>query len=173
MYSTPRRNPRQVPLSGKLCAHYLASMGKIQGTLRISRLIDHRKCKSVITRQAQVALRRVPLNCLRISWLNLGSARSWRRFAKFFPALFVLTSIEVFSITYGALVCAKTSHLPTIVQQLCTTVGSLPCSRRNTRFKIQPNLYAGRALEAILVDFQRPYLRFQRRPWDSQLRGCA
>jgi hypothetical protein len=29
--------------------------------------------KSVITRQAQVALRRVPLNCLRISWLNLGS----------------------------------------------------------------------------------------------------
>ena len=36
------------------------------GTLRISSLIDHRKYKSVITRQAQLALRRVPLNCLRI-----------------------------------------------------------------------------------------------------------
>jgi hypothetical protein len=32
-------------------------MGEIQGTLRASRLIDHRKCKSVITRQAQLALR--------------------------------------------------------------------------------------------------------------------
>ena len=66
---------------GKLSAPYLASMGEIQGTLRISRLIDHRKCNSVITRQAQLALRRGPLNCLRISWLNLGSARSWRGFA--------------------------------------------------------------------------------------------
>ena len=68
---------------GKLSPRHLASMGKIQGTLCISRLIEHRKCKSVITSQAQLALRRVPLNCLRISWLNLGSARSWRRFANF------------------------------------------------------------------------------------------
>jgi hypothetical protein len=30
---------------GKLSAHYLASMGKIQGTLCISRLINLRKCK--------------------------------------------------------------------------------------------------------------------------------
>ena len=148
-------------------------MGKIQGTLRISRLIDHRKCKSVIMRQAQVELRRLPLNCLRISWLNLGSARSWRRFAKIFSALFVLTSIEVFSIAYGALVCAKTSHLQTIVHQRCTTVGSLPYSRRNTRLKIQPSLYVGRAFEAILVDFQGPNLRFQRRSRNPQLRGCA
>ena len=42
---------------GKLSAPYLASMGTIQGTLRISRLIDHRRCKSVITRQAELALR--------------------------------------------------------------------------------------------------------------------
>jgi hypothetical protein len=48
---------RKVLNGGKLSARYLASMGKIQGTLRISRLIDHRKCKSVITRQAQLALR--------------------------------------------------------------------------------------------------------------------
>jgi hypothetical protein len=33
-------------------------MGKIQGSLRISRLIDLRKCKSVITHLAQLALRR-------------------------------------------------------------------------------------------------------------------
>jgi hypothetical protein len=33
-------------------------MGKIQGTLRISRLIDLQKYKSVITRLAQLALRR-------------------------------------------------------------------------------------------------------------------
>ena len=65
----------------KLIARDLARMGKIQGTHRISRLIDHRKCNSVITRQAQLAHRRVPLNCLGISWLNLESARSWRRFA--------------------------------------------------------------------------------------------
>jgi hypothetical protein len=66
---------------GKLSAHYLASVGKIEGTLRIFRLIEHRKCRSVITRQAQLALRGVPLNCLRIGWLNLGSGRPWRRFA--------------------------------------------------------------------------------------------
>jgi hypothetical protein len=42
---------------GKLSARYLASMVKIQGTLRISRLFDHRKCRSVIKRQAQLALR--------------------------------------------------------------------------------------------------------------------
>jgi len=47
-------------------------MVKIQGTLCISYLIDHRKCDSVITRQAQLVLRRVPLNCLRTSWLNWG-----------------------------------------------------------------------------------------------------
>jgi hypothetical protein len=34
---------------GKLSARNLASMGKIQGTLRISRLINLRKCKLVIT----------------------------------------------------------------------------------------------------------------------------
>ena len=55
---------------GKLSGHYLASVGKIEGTLRIFRLIELRKCRSVITRQAQLALRGVPLNCLRISWLN-------------------------------------------------------------------------------------------------------
>jgi len=76
------RSAIQKLLNGdKLSARNLASMGKIQGTLRISRLINLRKCKSLITREAQLTLRRVPLNCLRISWLNLGSARSWRRFA--------------------------------------------------------------------------------------------
>jgi hypothetical protein len=40
---------------GKLNAHYLASVGKIEGTLRIFRLIEHRKCRSVISRQAQLA----------------------------------------------------------------------------------------------------------------------
>ena len=69
---------------GKLSAHYLASVGKIEGTLRIFRLIELRKCRSVITRQAQLALRGVPLICLRISWLNLGSERPWRRFANSF-----------------------------------------------------------------------------------------
>jgi hypothetical protein len=64
-----------------LDARNLASMGKIQGTLRISRLIDRRKCKSIITRQAQLALCGLPLNCRRIGRLNLRSARSWRRFA--------------------------------------------------------------------------------------------
>src|SRR6476661_6453128 len=34
---------------GKLSVRHLASMGKIQGTLRISRLIDLQKHKSVIT----------------------------------------------------------------------------------------------------------------------------
>jgi hypothetical protein len=42
---------------GKLSARYLASMGKSQGTLRISPLINHRKYKTVITRQARLALR--------------------------------------------------------------------------------------------------------------------
>jgi hypothetical protein len=76
-----RRSIEKVLKGGELSAHYLASMGKIQGTLRISRLIDHQKSKSAIARRAQLALRHVPLNCLRIGSLNLGSARSWRRFA--------------------------------------------------------------------------------------------
>ena len=42
------RRAIQKPLNGsKLNARHLASMGKIQGTLRISRHIDLRKCKSV------------------------------------------------------------------------------------------------------------------------------
>jgi hypothetical protein len=41
----------QKPLNGgKLGAHHLASIGKIQGTLCISGLINLRKCKSVVTR---------------------------------------------------------------------------------------------------------------------------
>ena len=78
------RSAIQKVLNGaKLSARYLACMGKIQGTLRISRLIslDYWNCKSVITYQARLALHL----CLSIvsSWLNLGSARSWRRFANF------------------------------------------------------------------------------------------
>ena len=69
-------------------------MVKIQGTLCISYLIDHRKCNSVITRQAQLALRRVLLNCLRISWLNLGSALGGGLLIH--PALFVLTPFHLF-----------------------------------------------------------------------------
>jgi hypothetical protein len=38
---------------GKLSARHLPSMGKIMGTLCISRLIDLRKCKSVITQTAR------------------------------------------------------------------------------------------------------------------------
>jgi hypothetical protein len=41
-----------------------------------------------------------------------------------FPALFVFTRIDVFSITYCALICASTPHLQSIVHQLCTKVGS-------------------------------------------------
>jgi hypothetical protein len=43
---------------GKLSVHHLTSMGKNQWTLCISGLINLRKCKSVVTRQAQLALRR-------------------------------------------------------------------------------------------------------------------
>ena len=43
---------------GKLSECRLASMGEIMGTLRISRLIDLRKCKPVITHLAQPARRR-------------------------------------------------------------------------------------------------------------------
>ena len=43
----------------KLNARHLASMGKIKGTLRISRLINLRKCKSAITHGAQAALHSV------------------------------------------------------------------------------------------------------------------
>ncbi len=110
---------RKLLNGGKLSAHYLASMGKIQGTLRISRLIEHRKYKSVITSQAHLALRRVPLNCLRISWLNLGSARSWRRFANFscpfriHHASFVLNHLDCAHLrrnTPFADYCAPTVH---------------------------------------------------------------
>ena len=90
----------------KLIARDLASMGKIQGTLRISRLIDHRKCKSVITRQAQLAPRSVPLNCLGIISLNFGRARSWRRLLNL-PALFALADFHVFSVVYAALSCSE------------------------------------------------------------------
>jgi hypothetical protein len=44
---------------GKLSAQHLASMGKIMGTLCISRLINLRKCKSVITHSGQPELRNV------------------------------------------------------------------------------------------------------------------
>jgi hypothetical protein len=44
---------------GKLSARHLASMGKIMGTLCISRLINLRKRKSVITHRAQPGLRSV------------------------------------------------------------------------------------------------------------------
>jgi hypothetical protein len=41
-------------------------------------------------------------------------------------------------------------------------------------FKTQADSVVGRVLEAILVDFQRPDLRFQRRPRYSQLdRGAG
>jgi uncharacterized protein YciI len=50
------RSAIQKPLSGgKLSARHLASMGKIQGTLRISGLINLRKYKSAVTRQAHLA----------------------------------------------------------------------------------------------------------------------
>jgi hypothetical protein len=53
------RRAIQKPLNGsKLNARHLASMGKIQGTLCISGLINLRKCKSVITPSAQLVLRR-------------------------------------------------------------------------------------------------------------------
>ena len=80
---------------GKLSALYLASMVKIQGTLCISYLIDHRKCNSVITRQAQLALRRVPLNCLRISWLN-WEARDLGGGLLNLPTLPLLAAVHVF-----------------------------------------------------------------------------
>src|SRR5438309_2152155 len=38
---------------GKLSTRHLASMGKIQGTLCISRLINSQKCNSVMTHWAQ------------------------------------------------------------------------------------------------------------------------
>jgi hypothetical protein len=53
------RSAIQKLLNGeKLSARHLASMGKIQGTLCISGFINLRRCKSVVTRQAQLALRR-------------------------------------------------------------------------------------------------------------------
>jgi hypothetical protein len=51
---------------GRLSARHLASMGKILGTLCISRLINLRKCKSAITHSGQPELR----NVLSIGLLN-------------------------------------------------------------------------------------------------------
>jgi hypothetical protein len=58
--------------------------------------------------------------------------------------------------------------LPETVQNRTFTFASA-FHRRNTRFKTQPGLFVGRPFEAILVDFQRPNLGFQRRPGDAQL----
>jgi hypothetical protein len=75
--------------------------------------------ESVITSQAQLALRGLPLNCLRISWLNLGSARSSRRFANFscpvriHYASFVLNRLDCAHLhrnTSFADYCAPTVH---------------------------------------------------------------
>jgi len=54
---------------GKLSARHLANMGEIQGTPCISRLTNHRKCKSVITLLAHTRAshcRRSPLLVLRM-----------------------------------------------------------------------------------------------------------
>jgi hypothetical protein len=76
------RRAIQKPLNGsKLNGRNLASRGKIQGTLRISRHIDLRKCKSVNHALGSSSRSVVPLNCFLIRWLKLGSAKSWRRFA--------------------------------------------------------------------------------------------
>jgi hypothetical protein len=49
------RNAIKLLNGRKLIARDLASTGKVHGTLRISRLIDLQKRKSVITRLAQLA----------------------------------------------------------------------------------------------------------------------
>jgi hypothetical protein len=67
---------------GKLSARYLASVGKIQGTLRICRLSNLQKSKSVITHWAQLELHRVSRFAFSIVVRKVGS-KPEQRFRKF------------------------------------------------------------------------------------------
>ena len=112
------RSAIQKLLNGrKLIGSDLASMGEIRGTLRISRPIDLRKCKSV--NHALGSARSSP--CLsNASLVEVGKCENLGGGLLIFPARFVLTSIEVFSITYGTLFCARTPHLQAKVHRECT-----------------------------------------------------